>query len=64
LEAGATYFVTKHVGIDLFMGYDYGVWTQKTSNTDAAKQVNAEDDTEKYSSFEMNIGVVVSIGKK
>jgi outer membrane protein len=55
LGAGATYFVTKHVGFDLFMGYDYDVWTNKTDNSN--------ESTEKYGSFELNIGIVVSIGK-
>jgi outer membrane protein len=55
LGAGATYFVTKHVGFDLFMGYDYDVWTDKTDSSN--------ETTEKYGSFEMNIGIVVTIGK-
>jgi len=55
LGAGATYFVTKHVGFDLFMGYDYDVWTDKTDSNNESK--------EKYGSFELNIGLVVTIGK-
>jgi outer membrane protein len=64
LGAGATYFVTNHVGIDLFMGYDYDAWTDKTDYSNGSKQMSSEDEsTEKYGSFEMNIGVVVTIGK-
>lgn len=63
LGAGATYFVTNHVGIDLFMGYDYDVWTDKTDYSNGSKQMTSEDEgTDKYGSFEMNIGVVVTIG--
>jgi outer membrane protein len=64
LGAGATYFVTPHVGIDAFMGYDYDVWTDKTDYSSGSKQVNAEGEAkDTYGSFEMNIGVVVTIGK-
>jgi len=63
LGAGATYFVTNHVGIDLFMGYDYDVWTNKSDNASASKQASSESGgKDKYGSFEMNIGVVVTIG--
>lgn len=63
LGAGATYFVTNHVGIDLFMGYDYDVWTDKSDYSNASKQASSESgDKDKYGSFEMNIGVVVTIG--
>jgi hypothetical protein len=64
LGAGATYFVTKRVGIDLFMGYDYDVWTDKTDSNNDSKQMNSEsEDKEKYGSFELNFGVVVTMGK-
>ncbi len=64
LGAGATYFVANHVGIDLFMGYDYDVWTDKSDYSNASKQVSSESESkDKYGSFEMNIGVVVTLGK-
>jgi len=64
LGAGATYFVTNQVGIDLFMGYDYDVWTDKSDSDTSSKQSNSDgEDKDKYGSFEMNIGVVVTIGK-
>lgn len=64
LGAGATYFVTNHVGIDLFLGYDYDVWNDKTDYPSGSKQVNSEGEgKDTYGSFEMNIGVVVTIGK-
>lgn len=65
LGVGATYFVTNTVGIDLFMGYDYDVWTDKTDYSGAAKQMSAENESkDKYGSFEMNIGVVVTLSNK
>jgi hypothetical protein len=45
------------------MGYDYDAWTDKTDYSNGSKQMSSEDEsTEKYGSFEMNIGVVVTIG--
>jgi outer membrane protein len=64
LGAGATYFVKPHFGIDVFMGYDYDAWTDKTDYPSGSRQVNASDESKNtYSSFEMNIGVVVTLGK-
>lgn len=58
LGGGATYFVTKHFGIDLFMGYDYDVWTDKTDYDGTTSESK-----NKYGSFEMNFGFVATIGK-
>jgi len=64
LGAGTTYFVTERFGFDIFMGYDYDAWTDKTVEN-ASRQVNASSDNkDKFGSFEMNIGVVLSLGTK
>ena len=63
IGAGATYFIGDNVGIDLFLGYDHDVWTYK--NNSSADQSNASSDTkDMYGSFEMNIGIVATFGKK
>ena len=43
--------------------YDYDAWTDKTDYPNGSKQMSSEtESTEKYGSFEMNIGVVVTLG--
>lgn len=63
LGAGATYFITKHFGLDLFMGYDYDVWSYKEDNSSSRQMSSDDESKDKYSSFEMNIGAVVTFGK-
>ncbi len=64
LGAGATYFVAKHVGLDLFMGYDYDAWTDKTVYPEGSRQSNLTNVSKyKYGSFEMNFGILVTLGK-
>jgi len=64
LGAGATYFVTSHFGVDLFMGYDLDVWTDKSDNDGGSRQMNSTSgNKQKYGSFELNIGIVATIGK-
>lgn len=62
IGAGATYFFTQNVGLDLLIAYDYDAWTNKNSN--AAKASNASSDYKYiYGSVEINIGLVVTFGK-
>lgn len=64
LGGGATYFVTKHVGFDVFMGYDYDAWTDKSQNVEHQRVNNSDNESkDKYGSFEMNFGIVISLGK-
>lgn len=60
---GATYFLNKNVGFDLFLGYNKDV--EKYENNDAGyKSSNSsETDDDIYSAFKMSIGIVVTFGK-
>lgn len=62
MGAGATYFVTDNVGIDLFIGYaNY----QEKYKMDEDVSARAEDDEYiyKYGGLDFKIGFVISIGK-
>jgi outer membrane protein len=59
---GSTYFLTPNVGLDLFLGYDFDSYKYK-GDEDAKKSTNAEDMTESYSSLEVNLGIIVTLGK-
>jgi len=54
LGAGATYFLTDHVGLDLFLGYDHDSYKYEEDDY---------EETETYSSLEVNLGIVVTLGK-
>ena len=67
IGAGGTYFFAKNVGLDLFVGYNYDAWTDKSSNSSAARAPAIESSGETkytYGSVEINIGVVVTFGKE
>jgi hypothetical protein len=59
--AGGTYFFTDNLGLDAFAGYDYDAWT--TKNDDAVDSPTSTKNTNFYSSLEMNLGLVFTIGK-
>lgn len=64
LGVGTTYFVTEQFGLDLFLGYDFDKWTDNTDYPSGGRQMNSSDkNTDKWSSIEMNIGVVVTLSK-
>ena len=67
IGAGGTYFFAKNVGLDLFVGYNYDAWTDKSSNNSAARAAQIESSQETkytYGSVKINIGVVVTFGKE
>lgn len=51
---GSTYFLTDHVGLDLFLGYDFDSYKYKDDDY---------EESESYSSVEVNLGIVVTLGK-
>jgi len=59
---GSTYFLTQNVGLDLFLGYDYDSYKYK-GDEDVKKSTNSADMTESYSSLEVNLGIIVTLGK-
>ena len=67
IGGGGTYFFAKNVGLDLFVGYNYDAWTDKSSNNSAARAAQIESSQETkytYGSVKINIGVVVTFGKE
>lgn len=57
--AGATYFVTENVGVDLFIGYA----NYQEKYKDVEDNARAENDiTYKYGGLDFNIGFIISIG--
>jgi len=58
--AGATYFVTDNVGIDLFIGYA----NYQEKYKDVEENARSENDViYKYGGLDFNIGFIISIGK-
>jgi len=66
IGAGGTYFFAKNVGLDLFVGYNYDAWTDKSPNSAArAPAIESSEETKyTYGSVKINIGVVVTFGKE
>ncbi len=61
MGAGATYFVTENVGIDLFIGYASYQEKYKEEAEDARSE--QEETIYKYGGLDFKIGFVISIGK-
>lgn len=61
LGAGATYFVTENVGIDLFIGYANS--QEKYKAVVDASRAEGDDVIYKYGGLDFKIGFVLSIGK-
>ncbi|PKP01703.1 MAG: hypothetical protein CVU14_04665 [Bacteroidetes bacterium HGW-Bacteroidetes-9] len=57
--AGGTYFVTKNVGVDLFIGYKLEQETYKNEDTGERSDVV----TYKCGGLSLNIGFIISLGK-
>jgi len=57
LGVGNTTFLTEKLGLDLFIGYDYDVWTEKNDDSGGVKSVAADDSKELWSSVEINLGL-------
>jgi outer membrane protein len=64
LGAGASYFFTNHVAIDLFAGYDHHAWTHKYDEGSGVKSTLSNEETWLYGSFIMNIGIAVTFGQE
>lgn len=62
LGVGSTYFLTPNVGLDLFLGYDFDSYKYKGDEA-SKKSTNSADMTESYSSLEVNLGIIVTLGK-
>lgn len=62
IGAGASYFVTDHVAIDMLIGYNSSKYKLK-SETNASRSAASEDEdqTDKYAGLGISIGVVVTI---
>jgi outer membrane protein len=62
IGAGASYFVTDHVAIDMIIGYNSSRYKLK-SHTAAARSAASEDEdeTDKYAGLGISIGIVVTI---
>ncbi len=60
LGGGATYFINKIVGLDLFMGYLHDAYKYKDSEDSAvARSIEASDSKSIYSEFTFQLGIVI-----
>jgi outer membrane protein len=59
--AGATYFITDNVGVDLFIGY--ANCQEKYAADDESARSEDDDVVYKYGGLDFNIGFIISIGK-
>ncbi len=61
IGGGATYFLSDNVGLDLFLGYNHNVSTDKNASVD--KSMNSTHSKDIDGTFEMSIGIVATFGK-
>jgi hypothetical protein len=59
LGPGCTYFLTDNLGLDLFAGYDYDLWSQVNDDSGAGRSASSNTKTQDiWSSLEVNVGFV------